>query len=292
MLDFLKNLLRKQITHAPTERDGAQEKLQFIEERFRLLVEGVRDYAIFMLDPQGRMVTWNSGAERLKGYTALEIIGQHFSIFYPPEDMQSGKPARELELAAASGRHEDEGWRVRKDGSRFWANVLITALRDESGMLRGFSKVTRDMTERKEAEEKLRRSHAELEVRVQERTASLRDYADKLQEQRELLRVTLTSIGDAVIATDTAGRVTFLNPVAESLTGWGQAQAQGQPLETVFPILGEQTGQPVENPVARVLREGAVAGLGNHTVLVARDGTRTPIDDNAAPIRGTSGETV
>src|SRR5260370_39335061 len=88
MLDFLKNLLRKQITRAPTEREGAQEKLQFIEERFRLLVEGVRDYAIFMLDPQGRIVTWNIGTERLKGYTADEIIGQHFSVFYPPEDVQ------------------------------------------------------------------------------------------------------------------------------------------------------------------------------------------------------------
>src|SRR5438132_6957685 len=156
MLDFLKNLFRKRSAPEPTDRDGAQEKPPFIEERFRLLVEGVRDYAIFILDPQGLVVTWNIGAERLKGYTAEEIIGQHFSIFYQPEDAQSGKPARELELALASGKFEDEGWRVRKDGSRFWANVLITALRDENGILRGFSKVTRDMTERKEAEEKLR----------------------------------------------------------------------------------------------------------------------------------------
>jgi PAS domain S-box-containing protein len=113
-----------------------------------------------------------------------------------------------------------------------------------------------------------------------------------LHEQRERLRVTLASIGDAVISTDTAGRVTFLSPVAESLTGWSQQQARGQPLEAVFPILQEQTRQPVENPVARVLREGVIVGLGNHTVLVARDGSEWPIDDSAAPIRGAGGETV
>src|SRR5438309_11621088 len=128
MLDFLKNLFRKRITRDPSDANGAQEKLRFSEERFRLLVEGVRDYAIFMLDPQGRILTWNIGAERLKGYTADEIIGQHFSVFYLPEDVRSSKPARELELAA-SGKYEEEGWRVRKDGSRFWASVLITALR-------------------------------------------------------------------------------------------------------------------------------------------------------------------
>src|SRR5579871_1714322 len=286
MLDFLKNLFRKHLppdaTNPPS--DG--------EERFRLLVEGVRDYAIFLLDPQGRITSWNCGAERIKGYTAAEILGQDFSLFFPPEDVQAGKPARELEQAAAVGKYEEEGWRLRKDGSRFWASVLITALRDQTGKLRGFSKVTRDMTERKLAEEKLRQSHAELEKRVQERTASLQDYANKLQEQREWLRVTLASIGDAVIATDTAGRVTFLNPVAESLTGWNQEEAHGQPLDVVFPILAEQTGQPIENPVARVLREGIIVGLGNHTVLVARNGARRPIDDSAAPIRGVSGEIV
>src|SRR5437588_8020870 len=100
------------------ERDHA-------DERFRLLVEGVREYAIFMLDPQGYVVTWNSGAERIKGYSSDEIIGQHFSRFYPPEDVKSGQPARELAQAAATGKYEEEGWRVRKDGSRFWANVVI-----------------------------------------------------------------------------------------------------------------------------------------------------------------------
>src|SRR5205814_2899985 len=120
-----------------------------------LLVMGARDYAIFMLDAEGRVQTWNTGAALIKGYTEAEIVGQHFSKFYPPEDVAAGKPRRELEEAARDGRVEDEGWRVRKDGSRLWANVIITALRDESGRLRGFAKVTRDMTRRKRAEEQL-----------------------------------------------------------------------------------------------------------------------------------------
>ncbi|HKN54604.1 MAG TPA: PAS domain S-box protein, partial [Amycolatopsis sp.] len=125
------------------------------DERFRLLVQGVLDYAIFMLDPAGNISSWNAGAKRIKGWSADEIIGQHFSVFYPPEDVAAGKPAWELEVAVAEGRLEDEGWRVRKDGTRFWANVVITALWDDNGELRGFAKVTRDMTERRNAEQAL-----------------------------------------------------------------------------------------------------------------------------------------
>ena len=119
----------------------------------RLLVENVLDYAILLLDLDGHVLTWNKGAELLKGYASHEIIGRHFSIFYPPEDIEAGKPDRELQSAEEDGRFEDENWRVRKDGTRFWANVLITALRDETGKLRGFGKVTRDFTNRKRAEE-------------------------------------------------------------------------------------------------------------------------------------------
>ena len=123
------------------------------DELFRLLVNRVRDYAIFALDPQGIIISWNEGAERIKGYRAEEIIGHHFSRFYPEEANRTGWPMTELRLAAAEGRFEDEGWRVRKDGSRFWANVVITALHDEkSGELRGFAKITRDMTERRRLE--------------------------------------------------------------------------------------------------------------------------------------------
>lgn len=127
------------------------------EERFRLLVQSVIDYGIFMLDPQGNIASWNIGAERIKGYSADEIIGQHFSIFYPPED--AAKPERELEIAKRDGRLEDEGWRLRKDGTRFWANVVITALFDNTGQLRGFGKVTRDLTERRSSELRLSERH-------------------------------------------------------------------------------------------------------------------------------------
>ena len=132
-----------------SKRLQQEERLRMSEERFRLLVEGVRDYAIFMLDPTGHIVSWNAGAEKNKGYTAAEILGKHFSVFYPEEKIASGWPAEELRQALAAGQFEDEGWRLRKDGSRFWANVLITPLYDERGQHRGFAKVTRDMTDQR-----------------------------------------------------------------------------------------------------------------------------------------------
>lgn len=129
------------------------ELLPECEANFHLLVQNVKDYAIFMLDPDGYVISWNEGASRIKGYQAEEIIGQHFSRFYPPEDIRCGKPQRILKLAAVEGRFEDEAWRVRKDGSLFWANVVVTAIRDESGELKGFAKITRDITDRKRVEE-------------------------------------------------------------------------------------------------------------------------------------------
>ncbi|HYO75500.1 MAG TPA: ATP-binding protein [Thermoanaerobaculia bacterium] len=125
------------------------------DQTLRLLIERVEEYAIFMLDARGHVITWNAGAERIKGYSAADIIGQHFSIFYTPDDIASNKPARELEQAAATGKYEEEGWRLRKDGTQFWANVLITSLVESDGTLRGFAKVTRDMTERRNAQERL-----------------------------------------------------------------------------------------------------------------------------------------
>ncbi len=138
-----------------TERKQIELELRRSQEHFRLLIEGATDYAIFMLAPDGTIATWNSGAQRIKGYHTAEILGQHFSRFYPQESIDRGKPQHELEVAAAEGRFEDEGWRLRKDGSRFWANVIITALRGQEGQLIGFSKVTRDFTNRKSAEESL-----------------------------------------------------------------------------------------------------------------------------------------
>ncbi|HYF00577.1 MAG TPA: PAS domain S-box protein [Planctomycetota bacterium] len=154
------------VTRDVTGHRKAQEELRRAEERFRLLVDGIREYALFMLDPTGRIVSWNPGAERLKGYKAEEAIGLHHGIFYPPEDRSAGKPRRLLETAVSEGQARDEGWRVRKDGSRFWADVLITALYDAGGLLRGFSKVTRDLTERRRREEDIRRLNADLQERV------------------------------------------------------------------------------------------------------------------------------
>src|SRR5438874_2480329 len=135
-------------------------------DQFALLVSGVVDYAIFMMDPAGRIVTWNEGAQRIKGYQAEEIIGRHFSVFYPAADTRIRKPDWELEVAKRDGRYEEEGWRIRKDGSRFWANVVITALRDETGRLRGFGKVTRDLTDRKAREDARNAEHAREEARL------------------------------------------------------------------------------------------------------------------------------
>ena len=136
------------------------------DQLFRLLVESVRDYAIFVLDPEGRVLTWNEGAQALKGYTRDEILGQHFSKFYPHEAVESGWPTRELAMAEKQGRFADEGWRVKKDGSVFWASVIITALRDPQGRLSGFAKVTQDMTERKQWEERIQDLNKELRSRV------------------------------------------------------------------------------------------------------------------------------
>jgi len=142
------------VTRDVTARRRWEEELRDSEERFRILVRSVKDYGIFMLDPEGRVASWNEGARRIKGYEAEEILGKHFSAFYPPDVAASGHPARELEIATRDGRYEEEGWRIRKDGSRFWANVVITALFGEHGELIGYAKVTRDLTERRLAQQR------------------------------------------------------------------------------------------------------------------------------------------
>jgi PAS domain S-box-containing protein len=150
------------VTRDLTERRASEEALRQSEQQFRLLIQGVTDYAIYMLSPEGIVTNWNSGAQRIKGYSPVEIIGKHFSNFYTPEDRERGMPARALETAAREGKFEAEGWRMRKDGSRFWAHVVIDPIRDEAGKLTGFAKITRDVTERKETQDSLDRAREAL----------------------------------------------------------------------------------------------------------------------------------
>jgi PAS domain S-box-containing protein len=191
--------------------------LRASEERFRLLVDGTRDYALFVLDPSGRVASWNPGAQRIKQYRAEEIVGQHFSRFYIAEDIEAGKPEKALRAAEAEGRYEEEGWRLRKDGSRFWANVIITALRDDGGRLRGFSKILRDMTERKAAQ-----------VLLQQQAEALRE-ADRRKD--EFL---------AMLAHE------LRNPLAPIRTGLDRLRLQvpqGSPLHPVLDVVERQVAQ-------------------------------------------------
>jgi PAS domain S-box-containing protein len=182
---------------APNLAAIAHEQLRDTEARFRLLVEAVKDYAIFMLDANGRVVTWNAGAERIKGYAAREIIGQHFSRFYEEDEVRAGKCERELEGAARDGRFEDEGWRLRKDGSRFWANVVITALRSPNGELIGFAKVTRDLTERRRSElERVELAKAEEAIRLRDEFLSLA--AHELKTPLTVLQLQLDTLNNRV----------------------------------------------------------------------------------------------
>jgi len=190
------------------------------EEAFRRLVETVRDYAIFMLDPEGRITSWNLGAERIKGYAADEVVGRHFSMFYQPEAIARGWPQEELKRARALGRYEDEGWRVRRDGSAIWANVVITAIQDDEGHLLGFSKVTRDLTERRRHEEALREREENLRLLVE----GVRDHAMFLID------------GDGVVRSWNAG--------AERVFGWSTHDVMGEDSTVLFTAEDRAAGRP------------------------------------------------
>ena len=214
-------------------------------DRFQLLVDAVIDYAIFMLDPGGHVASWNSGAEKLKGYRRDEIIGRHFSVFYPPEAIAIGWPQDELRQAARLGRFEDEGWRLRKDGSRFWANVVITAVREPGGELSGFVKITRDLTERRRQEEELRASEERFRLLVD----SVRDYA--------------------IFMLDPDGRVRSWNAGAEALKGYAAGEIIGQHFSRFYTPQDQLAGKPaVELRTARA--EGRVEDEGWR---VRKDGT-------------------
>ncbi len=208
------------VTTDVTEQKRAERALKESEERFRLMVQGVRDYAILMLDPDGRVASWNDGAEAIKGYRAEEILGRHFSAFYPKEDQEGGKPEWELRMAASAGRFEDEGWRVRKDGSRFWANVIVTCVRGAEGDLRGFSKVTRDVTERIESERALKESEQRFRLLVE----GVRDYA--------------------IMMLDPDGRVTSWNKGAERIKGYRAEEIMGRHFSRFYPKEDVESGKP------------------------------------------------
>ncbi|WP_182523717.1 PAS domain S-box protein [Nocardioides dongkuii] len=229
-----------------TRQRGAEEQLRETERRFRMLVEAVQDYAIFMLDPDGHIASWNVGAERTKGYTAAEIIGQHFRVFYPPEVQEARHPEHELQIALREGHYEEEGWRIRKDGTRFWAHVTITAVRDEDGRHVGFTKVTRDSTERRSADEALRRSEQRFRMLVE----AVQDYA--------------------IFMLDPDGRIASWNAGAQRSKGYLADEIIGRHFRIFYPVDVQQARHP-EHELATALREGHYEEDGWR---VRKDGTR------------------
>jgi PAS domain S-box-containing protein len=207
------NTAQLEITNQVIEEKVVQRtaEVKSSEERFRLLVDGVQDYAVIMLDCEGCIVSWNEGARRIQGYTTEEIIGKHVSCFYSKDDVHDGLPTRALSVAREHGRFENEGWRFRKDGSKFWANAVYTALHDETGELRGFSKVTRDITERKRAEVALQKAHDEMETRVVQRTAELAQANDDLHLQKTILEAQGEASIDGILIVSNEGKTVSFN---------------------------------------------------------------------------------
>ena len=242
----------------------AGDDLRRSEERFRLLVESVRDYAIFMLDQQGHVLTWNAGAERFKGYRADEIIGSHFSRFYPPEALARGLPAEELEVASRVGSFEDEGWRVRKDGSLFWANVVITAMRNQSGELVGYAKVTRDLTQRRNHEEALRQSEERFRLMVE----GVADYA--------------------IFMLDVNGRVATWNVGAQRIKGYGADEIVGQHFSIFYPQEAKDSGWP-EHELRLAAETGRFVDTGWR---IRKDGTAFWANVTITAMRDESGRLI
>jgi hypothetical protein len=237
------------------------ESLRQSEERFRLLVDGVRDYAIFMLDTDGHVLTWNAGAERFKGYKAAEIIGSHFSRFYPADKLASGLPDHELEVAQRVGSFEDEGWRIRKDGSQFWANVVITAMRDATGTLVGYSKVTRDLTQRRNHEEALRQSEERFRLLVE----GVSEYA--------------------IFMLDANGVVATWNVGAQRIKGYAASEIVGQHFSIFYPPEARESGWP-EHELQQAAQFGSFVDTGWR---VRKDGSRLWANVTITALRDESG---
>ena len=239
-------------------------ELASIANRFELLVQSVTDYAIYMLDPNGTVTSWNAGAERFKGYSSAEIIGQHFSRFYPEDDRAAGIPTTALRKAREEGRFEAEGWRLRKDGSRFWASVIIDPIRTPSGDLIGYAKVTRDLTERKLADEELRRSEERFRLLVQ----SVTDYA--------------------IYMLSPEGHVSSWNAGAERFKGYSADEIMGQHFSRFYREEDRKAGVP-QAALQTALREGRFEAEGWR---VRRDGSQFWANVVIDPIRGAAGELI
>jgi PAS domain S-box-containing protein len=263
-----------------------------VEDRYRLLVDAVKDYAIFMLDPEGIICTWNDGAERIKGYRADEIVGRHFSIFYPAESIAMGLPARMLEAATKEGAYADEGLRVRKDGSRFWAGVVITALRGDDGTLLGFGKVTRDLTERGAAREALQASNRrECEI------------ASELSEANAYLKnIFNASTLVAIIATNLQRTITVFNPGAERMLGYRADEIVGHHTASLFhlPEEVEERARALSTYLNRPIRGAeffrnsvAVPGFDQlDWTYVRKDGTRLTVLLSLSLVRDEAGQPI
>src|SRR3954469_12634582 len=248
---------------AEAENLGA--KLEGMADPFRSIVQQADDYAIFLLDRGGHISSWNRGAQRIKGYEANEILGRHFSTFYPKEAVERRWPEHELEVAARTGRFEDEGWRVRKDGTLFWANVVITALRDEAGEVRGFGKITRDLTERRRNEEMLRESEARFRLLIE----SVKDYA--------------------IFMLDTQGRVASWNAGAERIKGYRSDEIIGEHFRIFYTEDARERRWP-EEELRRAREQGRFEDEGPR---LRKDGTIfwanvviTPVYDHRGVLRG------
>jgi PAS domain S-box-containing protein len=256
-----------------TERKLAERELLRAQEGFRLVVDAVRDYAIFMLDPEGRVVTWSPAAARLKGWQAAEIVGRHFSLFYTPEDLAAGKPARELAVATETGRYEEDGWRVRKDGSRFWANVVVSAIQDQDGRLLGFGKITRDVTERKRQDDRLRAvvevAQAALEGRREEDLLRL-----VARRARELVEAGLSVISLVQPGEETMTVAIADGPLATEVTEGRRVPVAGSLAERV---LGDRASQTIDDVRAAAPDQEelvAAGGLGSALVVLLASGAR------------------
>lgn len=233
-----------------------------IEHFLSRMVDKVRDYAIFLIDTKGIIQTWNPAAAAMKGYRNDEIVGQYYGVLYTDQDRLADHPKHNLLKAEEQETFQEETWRQRKDGTRFWALVEIIAIRNESGVLSGFCKLTRDITARRQMEQALFQEKARAEI-------------------------TLSSIGDAVISIDVGGVVTFLNPAAESLTGWTKGEATGRSVTEVVCLVNCQTGaSPHPHPMLDAVEHHATRELDFHTMLVRRDGSEIPIEDAITPIPG------